>query len=121
MTSFGSVYKIQRSISAPVTHKITSAYAFKIIVMIVNREIKALPEKLYLKGFIFRVFIMGQSGSSANRNPVRTNDRWLYCPVCEKRWIVNFLNYSKQEKQPSWLHQQCGHWDSHQWEGFLYR
>ena len=61
------------------------------------------------------------AGASTNIPPVRMNDRWLFCPICERRWIVNFQNYSKQEKQPSWLDQKCGHWDSHQWEGFLYK
>ena len=60
-------------------------------------------------------------GSNMSKEPIRTDDRWLYCHVCEVRRKVHFPSYSKREKRPDWLNQHCGHWDWHEWQGFLYR
>ena len=61
------------------------------------------------------------AGASTNRNPIRTNYRWLYCPICDEGWIVDTLLYNKDEKKPSWLNEKCGHWDSHQWKQWFHR
>lgn len=66
-------------------------------------------------------------GRNPSKSRIRTDDRWLYCPVCDRYEIVHFPSYSKKEKRlvpgnfnSGWFPQECDHWDSHEWEEFLY-
>ena len=68
--------------------------------------------------FIIRNIAMG---SNMSKSPIQTDERLLYCHVCEERWIVHFPSYSEREKRPDWLNRYCGHWDWHEWQGFIYR
>ena len=65
---------------------------------------------------------MGQvvsTGSSSNLSPLPSNNRWLYCPICDKTWKVDVREYCREEKQPNWLHEQCSHWNDHQFKEYL--
>ena len=64
-------------------------------------------------------------GMASGVNPsiylIQTDDRWVHCPVCDKTWKVHFPSYNKPEKRPDWLQHECGHWNRHEWRGWLYR